>query len=219
MTSIDNPAVNDNRHYHYDDNLYFRKEFPIISSWIEEGAKVIDLGCGNGALMKYLVENRKVNIEGIEISASGVEVCKKNGLMTVAGEIDKKDTYNNYTNKQFDYAICNVTLQMVMYPEILINEMKRIAKNIIISFPNFGYIGNRFDLLFHGRMPLPMMYGYKWYNTGHIHQLSIRDFESFCRENNIKIINSSQLGFFNFIANHLFANLFSKVAVYLCSGK
>jgi methionine biosynthesis protein MetW len=216
MTFIDDPTKNDNRQYHYDENLYLRKEFPIISGWIEEGTKVIDLGCGNGALMKYLVENNKVNIEGIELSASGVEVCQKNGLRAKVGEIDKRETYNNYSDEQFDYAICNVTLQMVMYPEVLIKEMKRIAKKIIISFPNFGYIGNRFDLLIHGRMPLPMLYGYYWYNTGHIHQLSIKDFMDLCKLEHLTVIKSDHLGFLRILATRVSANVFSKIGVFLC---
>jgi len=217
MTFIDNPTENDNRRYHYDESMYVRNEFPIISGWVEERAKVVDLGCGNGALMKYLVENKNVSIEGIELSASGVEVCQKNGLKAIVGEIDKIETYKNYSDEQFDYAICNVTLQMVLYPEVLIDEMKRIAKKLIISFPNFGYIGNRLDMLFHGRMPRPMIHGYEWYSTGHIHQLSIRDFESFCKAKGVKIVRSEQLGCFKFIANNFLVNLFPKEAVCLCS--
>jgi methionine biosynthesis protein MetW len=214
---IDNPQKNDNRNYLYPrDKFYFRGEFPIICDWIENNSKVIDLGCGNGSLMKYILDRKKVEIDGIEISGSGVEACKKNNLRAIVGEIDKAGTYKNYSDNQFGYAICNVTIQMVMHPEVLVKEMKRIAKNVIISFPNFAYIGNRFDLLLNGRMPKPMMYGYEWYNTGHVHQLSVEDFKNFCLKENIIINRQEHLGFLKYPAKLISSNLFSKIAIYLC---
>lgn len=212
---IDNPKDNDNRNYNYNNSFYVRAEFPIISDWVEEGATVVDLGCGNGSLIKYIIDRKKVSIQGIEISPSGVANCENNNLSVKRGEIDKHEIYNNYKDDQFDYAVCNVTLQMVMYPEVLIQEMKRIAKNLIISFPNFAYFGNRLDLLFNGRMPRPMLHKYTWYNTGHIHQLSNQDFKSFCKNNSLKIIRQKHLGCFKWFAR-FWPNFFSKETVFLC---
>mgnify|MGYP001809580214 CR=1 FL=1 len=212
---IDNPLLNDNRDYQYNDEYYNRHEFSVIKNWIPKNSKIIDLGCGNGALMSYL-KKENIDVEGIEIAKSGVEVCLKNGLKVIRGAIDEKATYQIYSDYQFDYSICNVTIQMVKYPEILINEMKRISKYQIISFPNFAYLENRLDLLFNGVMPRKMLYKYKWYNTGHIHQLSLRDFKNFCRENKLQIIKRQDFGCFSFISRWFWPNLFSKESIFLC---
>lgn len=212
---IDDPEVNDNRDYQYDDEYYNRHEFPVIKNWIPENSKIIDLGCGNGALMSYLKKSN-IEVEGIEIAKSGVEACLKNSLKATEGVIDEKATYESYGDNQFDYSICNVTIQMVKYPEILISEMKRVSKYQIISFPNFAYLENRLDLLFNGVMPRKMLYKYKWYNTGHIHQLSLRDFKNFCRENKLQIIKRQDFGCFSFISRWFWPNLFSKESIFLC---
>ncbi|KKQ61473.1 MAG: SAM-dependent methyltransferase [Parcubacteria group bacterium GW2011_GWE2_38_18] len=214
---LDSPEHNDNRNYNYQkENFYIRDEFSVICDWIHEGSKVIDLGCGNGSLMKYILNKKNIEIEGIEISTTGVGACLNNNLKASVGEIDQDKTYLNYSDNEFDYAICNVTLQMVMFPEVLIRQMKRIARYQIISFPNFAFFGNRIDLLVHGRMPLPMIYGYEWYNTGHIHQLSVNDFIIFCKREKISIVKSHYLGFYKPLATYLSANFFSKVGIFLC---
>lgn len=217
---LDKPEINDNREYDFSqEGFYIREEFSVINNWIKGETKIIDLGCGNGSLMKYLKERKNIKIEGLEISQSGVDFCLKNNLAAKQGEIDKLETYNNYSDQQFDYAICNVTLQMVMYPEILLKEMARISKYQIISFPNFAYFENRLDLLFNGVMPRKMLYEYKWYSTGHIHQLSLRDFKIFCHYNNLKLIRQYHLGFLGRLANIFASNLLSKIGIYLCQKK
>ncbi|NUN70028.1 MAG: methyltransferase domain-containing protein [Bacteroidetes bacterium] len=173
--SIDDPTINDNRNYdytrHQDEE---RWEYSIITDLITPGSRVLDLGCGNGALLERLKRERQVTEAGVELSESGVFVCQQKGLHVRAGRIDEVLPYDT---DAFDVAICNVTIQMVMYPEVLLREMKRVARYQIVSFPNFGFWRNRMDLLLHGRMPRPMLFGYSWYSTGHIHQLSFRDFE------------------------------------------
>lgn len=176
---------NDNRNYKYSKgSSAIREEFQLIAKWIPRGSKVLDLGCGDGSLLELLAK-KGVTGEGMEISKSGVKVCLSKGIKVTLGRIDERLPFKN---KQFNFAICNVTLQMVMYPEILLREMKRIAKKQIFTFPNFAFLPNRIDLLLNGKMPRVMIPGYKWYSTGHIHQLSISDFEEFCKENGISII-------------------------------
>ncbi|MBV8252235.1 MAG: methyltransferase domain-containing protein [Chitinophaga sp.] len=166
---------NDNRNYNYNDYpSEKRMEYELVADLIPTGARVLDLACGNGALMEQLIETRQAICEGMELSPSGVEVCRKKGLEVIAGRVDEKLPY---ADNQFDVAVCNVTIQMLMYPEMLLSEMKRVAPRQIISFPNFAYFKNRLELLLKGRMPKQLLFGYQWYNTGHIHQLSIRDFE------------------------------------------
>jgi methionine biosynthesis protein MetW len=173
--SIDDPNINDNRKYDY---THFhdgdRYEYPIITDMVTSGSRVLDLGCGNGALLEKLKREKQVVEAGLEISESGVYVCQQKGLHVRTGRIDEVLPFDT---DSFDYAVCNVTIQMVMYPEVLLKEMKRVARYQIVSFPNFGFWRNRMDLLFRGRMPTPMLFGYSWYSTGHIHQLSFSDFE------------------------------------------
>ena len=173
MNRQEQKIENDNRNYDYSSGYNeIRDEYPIISELIESGSKVIDLGCGNGSLLYLLKSEKQIDETGIEISDSGIESCKKKNLNVINHKID---SILPFADNYFDYSICNVTIQMVMYPEVLLSEMKRISKYQIVSFPNFANYKNRLDLLLKGRMPKPMLVDYKWYNTGHIHQLSFND--------------------------------------------
>ncbi len=172
--SIDNPNIIDNRNYNYSGFEYFeRPDYKFIVELIDENSTAIDLGCGNGSLIQKLKNEKNVSAKGIEISESGVEICKQKGLEVLQGRIDAQLPFSD---DEFDYSICHITIQMVMYPEILLKEMKRISKYQIISFPNFAFYKNRIELLLKGRMPQKMLFGFNWYNTGHIHQLSYMDF-------------------------------------------
>lgn len=143
--------MGDNREYEYKaDRSAHREEFSKIVDWIPEGSRVLDLGCGEGSLLKLLVERKKAQVEGIEISPSGVSVCRSKGLKVRQGRIDEGLPW---VDEAFDYAVCNVTLQMVMYPEKLLSEMGRVATRQIVSFPNFANLRNRLELIFFGRMP------------------------------------------------------------------
>jgi methionine biosynthesis protein MetW len=169
--------MNDNRNYIYGENseVSVRPEYSYIEKWVTEGAKVIDLGCGNGSLLALLKKKKGISEFGIEITESGVTSCLKKGINARVGRIDVE--LKDINDDAFDYAICNVTLQMVMYPEVTLKEMKRIARYQIISFPNFAYLPNRMEMFFKGRMPRRLLGGYDWFNTGHIHQFSIKDFK------------------------------------------
>lgn len=205
----------DNRNYQYSPNSKsHRLEYPLIFDLIKNRSSVIDLGCGDGSLLS-LLSDKGIKGIGLDVSKSAVAAAGKKGLSAVEGRIDSKLPY---TDKKFDYAICNVTLQMVAYPEILLSEMRRIAKKQIVSFPNFAFIFNRFDLLVNGKMPRVMIPGFDWYSTGHIHQLSVRDFEIFAKMLKFRILNR----FFLYPKNkhfskklRLFPNLLAVEALYL----
>lgn len=210
--------MNDNRSYIYSETavinekaIAHRQDFKVIEKWIRRGSKVIDLGSGDGTLLKILKDKKKIDGIGIEVSPSGVKSAKKKGIRSIIGRIDEKLPFKD---KEFDYAICNVTLQMVMYPEVLLSEMKRISKRQIITFPNFAFILNRLDLLINGVMPRFMIPGYRWYSTGHIHQLSIKDFKTYCRKNNFKILRTLYIGPKGYIVK-LFANIFTLLGIFM----
>ena len=207
----------DNRNYNYSSlEQEEREEYKYVIEFIELHSRVIDLGCGNGSLMKKLAQEKNVDIRGIDISESAVEVCRMKGLKAERGEIDKP---LNISNNSFDYSICNVTMQMVMYPEVLLKEMKRISKYQVISFPNFAFYKNRLDLLLYGRMPKPMLPDHSWYNTGHIHQFSVKDFfELINSVGGLKVLERKDMKSHNPIKRFLtknIPNLFSGLPVFL----
>ena len=210
--------MNDNRDYHYSiGSQTLREEYNVIADWIKEGSSVIDLGCGDGSLLALIEKLKCTTCEGRDISRSAVLATRKKGFEATVGRIDQKLPYKS---KQFDYAICNVTLQMVTYPEILLSEMRRISKYQIIAFPNFAFILNRLELLFYGRMPQTMLSGYNWFDTGHIHQLSFSDFELFCKNNDIHIINKHfiypvPLSILSPLSPSKMANLCATLAVFM----
>ncbi|KKS98613.1 MAG: SAM-dependent methyltransferase [Candidatus Gottesmanbacteria bacterium GW2011_GWA2_43_14] len=205
----------DNRNYLYDLNSRSdRREYTLINSLVSDGSTVIDLGCGDGTLLA-IMKKRGIAGWGMDMSKSAAAASKKKGIKAITGRID---TSLPFKDKQFDFAVCNVTLQMVVYPEILLSEMKRIAKKQIVSFPNFAFIVNRLELLFYGRMPKTMIPGYDWYSTGHLHQLSIADFEEFIKKRQLKILKRFYLypKQKRFSENwFLFPNLLATEALYL----
>ena len=193
-------------------NHIVRAEYPIIVNWVEEGSSVIDLGCGDGSLMEML-EKKDCVCVGLDKSRDCVLSCENKGLHSVWELIDT--IFPNIQENTYDYAICNATLMMVNNPDILLIEMQRISKYQIISFSNFANYKNRLEMFFKGVMPKHMLYGYEWYNTGHTHQLSVKDFEGFVKDRKIlkKCFLSRPKGRGWLI--DMFPNLFSNVAIYL----
>ncbi len=209
--------MNDNRNYEYaPDSQTSRAEFKEIFDLVEAGSRVLDLGCGDGSLLKSL-QKKKIRGIGLDISPTAVKSARRKGVTAFKGRIDKKLPY---PNNSFDYSICCVTIQMVMYPDILLSEMVRVSKRQIVSFPNFAFILNRLDLLFNGRFPRFTLFGYNWYSTGHIHQFSIRDFEEYIERKKVKKIMHhpfifSKLGAIPGILLAGHSNLWASSAVYL----
>ena len=207
----------DNRNYEYETGeVSVRREFEIITEFIPENQKVLDLGCGDGTLMQMLRDRKGATADGIELVPSGVEVCKEKGFACREGRIDVPLEDGDQT---YDYAICNVTIQMVMYPETLLREMKRVARRQIISFPNFGFYKNRLEMLLNGRMPRSMLFGYRWYDTGHIHQLSNCDFlELIEHVGGLNVVEDLSIRPLNPLKGALyswFPNLFGSVSIFV----
>lgn len=218
---LDHPNHNDNRNYNYSTFPdQERSEYATIIDLIPRNASVVDLGCGNGALLSRLIEQKNVRGEGMDLSESGVEICRKRGISARVGSIDRTLPYND---NAFEYAVCNVTIQMVMYPEVLLREMKRVAQYQVVSFPNFAFWRNRVDLLVNGRMPQRMLFDYHWYSTGHIHQLSFIDFhELVAHIGGLHIVTQRLEHSSNPVKNILmqkFPNLFQMLGIFLLEKK
>lgn len=162
--------------------------YTVITNIIEQGSKVLDLGCGNGTLLKMLVEEKQCSGLGVDINQNNVIESIQKGLSIVQGDID--EGLKEFGDKEFDYVILNQTLQTTEKPDYVIDEMLRSGKKVVVSFPNFGYWRVRFYLFFKGKMPELGLLLFHWYDTPNIHLLTVADFFEFCKERNIKITKS-----------------------------
>ena len=166
-------------------------EFQIITQLIKDKSRVLDVGCGDGELMKYLKENKSVDIRGLEISKSNVRDCISKGLTTIEGDAEKD--LIQFPNNSFDYVILSQTLQAFLNPERVINELLRVGKQAIVTIPNFGYWKIRLHLLLKGTMPVTKILPNEWYDTPNLHMCTLKDFVKFCNKNNFNLNKSLAL--------------------------
>ena len=203
---------------HYTESKGLHLNYSIITDMIEKNAQVLDLGCGDGTLLKML-KNKGICARGIDISQSNIVKCLEKGLSVFQGDID--EGLMGYSDKSYDYVILNQTLQLTEKPDYVINEMLRTGKKIFVSFPNFGYWRIRFYLFFKGKMPKSNILPFEWYDTPNIHLLTIRDFLEFAKKNNIKIekkICTRKVKIRNkFFQKYLSDNFFAEEVIFLCS--
>lgn len=164
-----------------------RPDLAIIQHWIAPGSRVLDLGCGDGSLLEYLKQHKGVSEIGLEIAPDNIQKCLAKGVNVIEQDLNK--SLKNFKDKSFDTVLLTQTLQAVRYPDILIDEMLRIGKNCIVTFPNFGNWRARFYLGLKGRMPVSNFMPYQWYNTPNIHFCTVRDFDVLCRERQIRVIS------------------------------
>jgi len=157
-----------------------KKEFNTIASLVKNNSKVLDVGCGDGELMKYINENITNDIRGLEISKSNVQKCIEKGLTVIEGDAEKD--LKQFTASSFDYVILSQTLQAFFNPEEVLEQLLRIGKQTIVSIPNFGYWKVRLHLLFKGTMPITKNLPNEWYNTPNLHMCTIQDFVNFCKK-------------------------------------
>lgn len=166
--------------------LPMRYDLQIIASWISPGAKVLDLGCGEGDLLVYLIEQKQVRGSGIERDETKVAHCIEKGLSVLQGDINKE--VHDYAAGSFDYVILSQTLQQVYEPDRLIRAMLDIGKKGIVSFPNFSHWEIRRQLLTTGYAPVSRQLPYQWYNTPNIRVITLKDFRRFIRDVNLRIL-------------------------------
>ena len=194
-----------------------KNEFKVIANLIEKNKKVLDVGCADGTLMKYLKENKNINIRGLEISKNKVQECIAKGLTVIEGNAEKD--LEQFTDKSFDYVILSQTLQAFLNPESVLNELLRVGKKAIVTIPNFAYWKVRLHLLLKGTMPITKTLPDEWYNTPNSHMCTIKDFVYFVKSKDIKIFKSLALNNLNTSLindNNLgVKNLFADLGIFL----
>ena len=163
-----------------------RADLDIIQNWIAPGSRVLDLGCGDGSLLEYLKRTKGVSDTGLEIDERKIHSCLEKGVNVLQQDLNK--SLKNFCDKSFDTVLLTQTLQAVNYPDVLMEEMLRIGRNVIVTFPNFGNWRSRVYLTFKGRMPVSNFMPYQWYDTPNIHFCTVRDFDALCRERQINVI-------------------------------
>jgi len=162
-----------------------RPDFAAIATLVKAGAKVLDLGCGDGSLLRYLRDTRDIHGYGVEINDENVQACFNNGINVIQNDLESG--LSSFGSGSFDYVILSQTLQAMRHTENLIKEMMRVSKEGIVSFPNFGYWKNRLQVL-SGYMPVSEVLPYQWFDTPNIHLCTLGDFERFCRQHGANIL-------------------------------
>ena len=172
-----------------------KNEFQVIADLIEKDKKVLDVGCADGTLMKFLKDNKNINIRGLEISKERVQECIAKGLTVIEGNAEKD--LKQFPEKAIDYVVLSQTLQAFLDPELVISELLRVGKKAIVTIPNFGYWKVRLHLLTKGTMPITKALPDEWHNTPNLHMCTIKDFVHFVNSRNIKIFKSIALNKLN----------------------
>ncbi|WP_086929571.1 methionine biosynthesis protein MetW [Agarilytica rhodophyticola] len=194
-----------------------RVDHQIIENWVRADTRILDLGCGDGTLLKNLMRSKNIRGYGLDINSENILRCVENGVNVIEQNIDQG--LYNFEDQSFDTVIMSQTIQTMQYPDRALNEMLRIGKECIVAFPNFGHWRARLQLLINGRMPVSDILPYEWYNTPNIHFCTFRDFEFLCQALNIKVLNRAvvatrSLGTF---LQHIHPNLFAETAIYRVS--
>ena len=195
-----------------------RADLDIIFDWIHPNSRVLDLGCGDGTLLKKLEEEKSVAGYGLEINPEHITSCLKKGVNVIEQDLDQGEL-NRFKEKSFDVVIMTQALQAVRRPDKMLDEMLRLGKECVITFPNFGHWSLRFYLAWKGKMPMSKTLPYTWYNTPNIHLCTFKDFEELCVQKGITIkrrtvVDSEHKSRW---FDQIFPNLLGRIAIYQVS--
>ena len=166
--------------------MNLRDDLQLIYDWIPENSRVLDLGCGKGELLSALVYNKKCSGYGVEIDTEGVLASMERGINVIQADLEQG--LQDFDADSFDVLVLSQTLQAMQNTENILRDLTRVAKEAIVSFPNFGYWRNRVQMGLTGHMPVSERMPYQWYNTPNIHLCTLIDFELLCMKNGIRIL-------------------------------
>ena len=194
-----------------------KKEFKVIADLLPNNTRVLDVGCGDGALMDLLVKEKNIEVRGLELNQNNVQECIYKGLPVIQGNAETE--LYQFPKQSFDYVVLSQTLQAFYQPDKVLRELLRIGNSVIVSIPNFGYWKVRTSLLFFGKMPVTKTLPNTWFNTPNLHMCTIKDLFNYCEDQNITIkkvigVNENKISIIK--KNNLeIKNLFSKLGVFL----
>lgn len=166
-------------------NTELRSDLKLIADWVRPGARVLDLGCGDGALLAWLQRNKQARGYGVEIDVEKIVRCIDHGVSAVQGDLETG--LSDFADGSFDLVILSQTIQAMRHTEAILLEMLRVGREAIVTFPNFGYWQNRWQI-FRGRMPVSETIPYQWYDTPNIHWCMLGDFEALCAKHRVRIV-------------------------------
>jgi len=194
-------------------SINLRSDLQIISDWIPDNARVLDLGCDNGTLLSHL-QQRGITGYGLEIDNSKFPECIKAGVNVIQSDLNQG--LPQFADHSFDVVILSQTLQAIKHPDFLLEEIVRVGKQAIVTFPNFGHWLCRLQLSLGGKMPQSRTLPHTWFNTPNIHLCTIKDFDAICSDKGIRILNQSilTLAHKDTLKTRLLPNLFGQVALY-----
>jgi len=191
-----------------------RADLSLISQWVSPQSQVLDLGCGDGTLLSYLAAHYQASGYGVEINDDNISQCIGKGLNVIQQNIN--DGLSNFASNAFDYVIMTQTLQAISHPHHLLEEMLRVGREVIVTFPNFAHWKCRYHLTVNGRMPISASLPESWYATDNIHLCTFKDFEALCQQMQIKVVTRQVVDtqHRDNIWMRLLPNLFGEIAIY-----
>ena len=194
-----------------------KKEFKVIADLLPNNTRVLDVGCGDGALMDFLVKEKNIEVRGLELNQDNVQECIYKGLPVIQGNAETE--LYQFPKQSFDYVVLSQTLQAFYQPDKVLRELLRIGKSVVVSIPNFGYWKVRTSLLLFGKMPVTKTLPNTWFNTPNLHMCTIKDLFNYCESQNISIkkvigVNEDKISLIK-KSNLEMKNLFSKLGVFL----
>lgn len=192
--------------------MTIRQDHRLIVNWVNPQSRVLDLGCGSGLLLKTLASEKQAFGYGLELNPEKIQTCIENGVNVIEHDIDSG--LSKFPDQSYDYVIISLALQALKRPNETLDEMLRVGREVIISFPNFAHFRTRAYLALKGKMPVSKSLPYEWYETPNIHLCTIRDFEELCQSKGYRIVDRQLMNSEGQTLHSIWPNLFASTAFY-----